>query len=353
MVAGGSDGLRAAPRRRTAISIDGDRFFVNGRPTHEGRSWRGHRIEGLLLNSRMVQATFDDLNPETRARWVYPDTGRWDAERNTKEFIAAMVEWRRHGLDAVTLNLQGGSPQGYSKDQPWDNSAFAADGSLRPAYMARLGRVLDRADTLGMVVILGYFYFGQDERLADEAEVIRGTRAATDWILAQGYTNVLVEVANECDVPRYDHAILTPTRIHELIELVRTTRRGGRRLLAGTSFGGGAIPASSVVAASDFLLMHGNGVAESARIAVMVDKARDVPAYRPMPIVFNEDDHFGFEAPVNNFEQAISRYASWGYFDPGESNYRDGYQCPPVNWAINTPRKQAFFALVREMTGVS
>lgn len=339
--------------RRTAVAIGGDRFLINGRPTYEGRTWRGHRIEGLLLNSRMVQGIFEDLNPETRGRWAYPDTGRWDPERNTREFIAAMPEWRRHGLNAFTLNFQGGSPQGYSKAQPWHNSAFNADGSLRPAYLTRLGRILDRADALGMVVILGYFYFGQDERLTDEAAVIRGTRIATDWILSRGYTHVLVEIANETNVPRYEHAILAPPRIHELLTLVRGASRDGRRLLAGTSFGGGGIPTPSVVAASDFLLLHGNGVGDPPRIAAMVDQARAVPRYRAMPILFNEDDHFEFEQPVNNFEQAVSRYASWGYFDPGESNYRDGYQCPPVAWGINTARKKAFFSLVREMTGVS
>jgi hypothetical protein len=70
-----------------------------------------------------------------------------------------------------------------------------------------------------------------------------------------------------------------------------------------------------------------------------------------MPILFNEDDHFDFERPINNLTQAISRYASWGYFDPGASNYQDGYQCPPVNWRINTPRKRAFFDLLKEITG--
>jgi hypothetical protein len=53
----------------------------------------------------MVQATFDDLNPETRNRWRYADTQSWDADRNTREFIAAMPAWRRHGLLAVTVNL--------------------------------------------------------------------------------------------------------------------------------------------------------------------------------------------------------------------------------------------------------
>src|SRR4029453_18547441 len=104
---------------------------VNGRPTYAGRTWNGHKIEGLLLNSRMVQGIFDDLNPETRRRWASPAPGRPDPERNTREFLAAMPEWRRHGLLAFTINLQGGSPEGYSKGQPWENSAIAPDGSLR------------------------------------------------------------------------------------------------------------------------------------------------------------------------------------------------------------------------------
>src|SRR2546429_2224759 len=166
--------------RKTEVAIVGSAFHINGRPTYEGRTWQGHKIEGLLLNSRMVQGIFDDFNPETVKLWAYPDTGQWDAERNTREFVAAMPLWRKHGLLAFTINLQGGSPQGYSKGQPWHNSAIESDGSLRPDYMARLERILNKADELGMAVILGYFYFGQDERLKDEAAVILATDKATN-----------------------------------------------------------------------------------------------------------------------------------------------------------------------------
>ena len=72
----------------TTVSIRGEDFLIDGRPTYEGRTWNGHRIEGLLMNNRVVQGTFDDLNPETAPRWVYPDDGRWDAERNNGEFLA-------------------------------------------------------------------------------------------------------------------------------------------------------------------------------------------------------------------------------------------------------------------------
>ena len=84
------------------------------------------------MNARLVQGIFDDLNPDTLNRWAYPDTRQWDPERNTREFIAAMAEWRRHGLLGFTINLQGGSPEGYSQSQLWHNSAFESDGSLRP-----------------------------------------------------------------------------------------------------------------------------------------------------------------------------------------------------------------------------
>ncbi len=345
---------RGQVRRQTRVAIGGEQFLINGRLTYEGRLWRGNRIEGLLLNARMVQGIFDDLNPDTRRRWAYPDTNQWDPERNTREFLAAMPLWRRNGLLAFTINLQGGSPEGYSQGQPWHNSAFEENGSLRADYLNRLERILDRADQLGMVPIVGYFYFGQDERLKDEAAVLRGTREATEWLLSKGYTNVLVEIANECDVRRYDHRIITAPRIHELLTLVReTTNRDGRRLLVGTSFGGGSIPTANVVRVSDFLLVHGNGVTEPARIATMIEQTRKVDGYKPMPILFNEDDHFDFDRPVNNFTEAIRRHVSWGYFDPGMNNYKDGYQCPPVDWTINTPRKKAFFDLLKEITAAT
>ena len=335
----------------THATIEGDRFFINGEPTYKGRTFRGYRIEGLLLNSRMIQATFDDANPETRSRWAYPDTGIWDPERNVREFLAALPVYRAHGLLAVTVNFQGGNPRGYGKQQPWDNNGFTSEGELKPDYLDRMRRVLDRTAELGMAVILGVFYFGQDERLKDEAAVVRALDNTVTWVLESGYRHVLLEVNNECNVPKYEHEILMPPRVSELIERARDITHDGRRLLVGTSYGGGFVPLENVVRVSDFLLMHGNGVSDPNRIAEMVDQARAVPGYRPMPILFNEDDHFDFDLPENNFMAAVSRGASWGYFDPGENNYLDGYQSPPVNWGLSSDRKRAFFQLLRTMTG--
>ncbi len=342
-----------ATAAETQVSISGENFHINGRPTYEGRNWRGHSIEGLLMNARLVQATYDDVNPATRERWAYPDTGVWDAERNVREFLAAMPTYRRHGLLGLAVNLQGGSPEGYSKSQPWENNAFNPDGSLRPAFAERMGRIIEFADQLGMVVILGYFYFGQDQRLTDEAAIIRAVDAATNWILDQDWRNVIIEVNNECDVGAYDHAILKPARVTELIERVKANTRNGRRLLVSTSFKGNTVPTSDVVAASDFVLVHGNGVHEPKRIVEIVAQTRALPGYTPKPIVFNEDDHFGFDLPKNNFISAVSARAGWGYFDfrmDGEG-YDAGFQSVPVNWGLSSDRKIGFFKLLAEITG--
>ena len=119
------------------------------------------------------------------------------------------------------------------------------------------------------------------------------------------------------------------------------------------SYGGGKVPEENVVRVSDFLLLHGNGVSDPKRIAEMVRQTRAVPGYTPKPILFNEDDHFNFNQPTNNFIAAVSEYASWGYFDyrmKGEG-FDEGYQSMPVNWGISSARKKAFFQLLGEITG--
>jgi len=350
---------RPPAARKTVVSIEGREFLINGRPTYEGRSYDGMKVQGLLFNSRMVQGIFDDRNAGTRSRWNYPD-GPWDAERNTREFIEAMPLWKANGLLAFTINLQGGSPEGYSRSQPWITSSFEIDGSLRPDYMSRLERILDRADELGLVAILGFFYQGQERQMADEQSVLRAAGAATDWLVDKGYEHVVVEVANETDNAGYKHDIIRPGGGAErLIEHVKERSKGkvrspAGRLLVSTSLNGGRVPPDSLVNVVDFVLLHGNGVRDPARITQMVEETRKLPSYRGQPIVFNEDDHFDFGKPQNNMLAALRAYSSWGYFDyrmTGE-RFDDGYQSVPVNWTISSPRKREFFALLSRVTGV-
>ena len=74
-----------------------------------------------------------------------------------------------------------------------------------------------------------------------------------------------------------------------------------------------------------------------------------------MPILFNEDDHYDFDRPLNNFTAALAEHASWGFFDfrmKGEG-FDEGYQSVPVNWGISSSRKRGFFALLGDITGAA
>jgi hypothetical protein len=329
------------------VTIEGEQFLIDGKPTYSDVPNANPKALGMLLNSRMVQAIFDDENPETRHLWRYPDGSEFDSERNTDEFIAALPHYKAHGVIAFTINLQCGGPKAgqFTANQPWHVSGFNPDGSLKPSWLARLKRVLDAAQRYRMVVILGLFYFGQDQRLKDEDAVKRAVVNAVDWLMKQGYGHVLLEINNECG-GGYEHAILRPPRIVELIRLAK--ERSGGKLLVSTSFGGGVIPPDEVLKAVDFVLVHGNGqTPERIREMVRTIRAKLRSWGTPKPIVFNEDG-----TDLRNMEAALSEGASWGYYDQGRNNYRDGFQSPPTNWLINTPSKRAFFRKAAEWVGI-
>lgn len=346
--------LSCSPQR-TKVTIEGEKIIINGTLTLEGVSWEGIEMEGLLPNARLVQGIFDDLNPETVDRWKYPDTGTWDPERNTNEFVAAMPAWREHGLLGFTINLQGGSPFGYSARQPWYNSAIDSLGNLRPAYMARLEKIMDKSDELGMVTILGIFYFGQDERLRDDAAVKNAVVNTMNWLHDHGYRNVLIEVANECNNRKYEQPLIRADRVHELIELAQSVERDGYRYPVSVSYNGNTLAGEKMIEMADFILLHGNGVNNPKRITEMVNLTRKSAAYSPKPIIFNEDDHYDYNKENYNMKAAFAAGASWGYFDfrrDGEP-YEAGYQSVPVDWKISHERKKEFFGKVKEASGLA
>ena len=352
----------------TEIGIDGTRFLINGDLTYPGVAYNGKPVEGLLFNSRMVQAIFDDENPATVMHWRYPDTGLWDPDRNTDEFCALLPEYRRHGLLGVTVGLQGGGsiyrPEVYDH---YVNSAFAPDGTLKPAYCERLRRVLEAADAAGMVVIVNYFYWKQVERLEGERAVRRATEEATDWLLSTGYRNILVDVMNEF---RAGNGLLESRHIDQLIEIAQRATPDGRRLLVSSSVHPeDFLPEGRWQGVQDFYLPHGNDSwADELRVQLQRVKTSDAYRENPRPILINEDSTY-----LDSLEAAVGEYVSWGFFCQGygcggwhhgrfdwlsrdrETRYKDlsGFQTVPVNWGINTEMKRAFFAKTAEITGYS
>ena len=274
-----------AASTRTRVSIEDRRWHLNGQATYPGTP-----AEGLLMNVRMVNCVFEDHGrPE------------FDAEKNTDEFIAAIPDYAAHGVRAFTVNLQGGST-GYEGAV---NSAFDPDGSLREGYMQRVRRVIEACDRNGAVVILGCYYQRQDQILKDAQAVRAGVVNVVKWIKDLGFTNVVLEIANEFNHGGFDHAILKTA--DGQVELIRLAKESDPGLLVSTSgLGNGRLP-ENVARASDFLLIHFNGT-----------RLEDIPAciaaLKPLgkPIVCNEDQKVG-EQGAKAAELCVANGASWGF----------------------------------------
>ncbi|NJM16810.1 MAG: hypothetical protein HC896_16865 [Bacteroidales bacterium] len=266
--------------------------------------------------------------------------------------MAAMPIWKSNGLLSFTINLQEAAPWVWHKN--WINSAYTASGELKPAYMQRLERILNAADSLQMVPIVGLFYFGQDHNLKDEAAVLTAVENAINWLMDKGYRNILIETANEIDVHDWHHDIFSKERAHELIEKVKSLQRNGFRYPVGVSYAGGNLPGQKVASTVDYLLLHGNGVNNPEGITKQIDSAIALVGNRTIPIVYNEDDHFNFDQEDYNLKRAVEKHVSWGYFDyrmaqHGETAYEEGFQSVPVDWGINSVRKKAFLASLKRL----
>lgn len=359
----------------TTVSIHGDEFWIDGQPTYEGRWFEGHKVQGQLFNVRAVQATFDDANPETLKHWAYPDTGAWDPQRNVDLFCQALPTWRDHGVLGFTINLQGGGPL-YVPEiyQAYDNNGFTPEGDLKPDYAARTAQVLARADELGMVVIVGFFYWVFLRPMKGEEAVYRAFDQGLSFLESTGRSNILIELANEVDVivKNTAHDMFSWERAHEI---VLRLRQNYPDFLYSTSGGGirpdgHSMPSDSFIQVADYVLFHGNGARpDSLAESIAVIKAKPVYQRHPKPLIINEDS-----PAVDNMEVCWPNGVSWGYFDQGIEKQGDGpwasyakhprwadrpleklsgFQTPPVNWGINTILKRKFFSRVAQITGAA
>jgi len=284
----GSDGPA-----RTRVSIKDARWYLNGRLTYPAAE-----AEGLLMNVRMVNAVFEDHKR--------PD---FDAEKNTDRFIAAIQDYAAQGVRAFTLNLQGGFP-GYEGAV---NSAFNPDGSLRKGYLQRAKRVIEMCDRNGIVVILGCYYQRQDQILKDAQAVRAGVVNTVRWITESGFSNVVLEIANEFNHSGFDHGILK--KPEGQVELIRLAKETSPELLVSTSgLGDGRLP-DNVAQESDFLLIHFNGTKPN-------DIPKRIQALRKYgkPIICNEDDKLGTEA-AEAAQLSVRHGASWGFMHNETNQY--------------------------------
>ncbi|MDA1191963.1 MAG: hypothetical protein O3A46_09815, partial [Candidatus Poribacteria bacterium] len=293
------------PKTKIALDDDG-RWTLNGKVTYPGA-----QAEGLLMNVRMVNSTFED-----RKR---PD---FDADANTERFLSKIPEYVALGARAFTLNLQGGMP-GYEGAV---NSAINPDGSLQAAYLARIRRVIEACDENGAAVILGIFYQRQDGIFENDDAIRNAVRNAMTWVRDAGFTNVLIEIANEYDHSGFDHAVIKS--VEGELELIALAREIAPELLISTSGLGHGRMEARLCEAVDFIMPHYNGTPVDdipGRIEALKKYGK--------PIVCNEDDKIG-EKGAAAARLSVENGASWGFMAVKVNQHQpfvfDGYNDDPA-----------------------
>lgn len=310
---------------KTSLSIHGEQFQINNQLTYTEISGSNPNAHGLLMNARFIQGIFDDK--ADRARYNRFER-TFDPDRNTDELIAALPLWYQYGLRAFTVGFQGGGPCYTVDNKTVDNNPFGEDGTaLDPAYAERMDRLIRAADELGMIVIVSYLYPGQIHRLRNGKAIRSAVTTASNFLRDGGYTNVIIEVVNEHDVPELAKCpiVYYPDGAAMLCDLARQQSNG---LPVGCSRRGGTVD-REVAEASDIILLHGNRCTRQ-RLYNMITEARSWNLNRP--IVCNEDSH-----AIGQMEVTFKTQTSWGYYNNMTK------QEPPTDWGI-TQGEDRFFA---------
>jgi len=176
---------------QTKLALRGDRFVVNGTPVD-------------LYGIRVASASQSD--------------------EYTKALIESLDDYKAHGVNGITVFLQGSSG-GFS-------DPFSPDGTaLDPNHARRVTKIVEACDARGMVVIVGIFYqrtmrdMNDVRRLQGATAVRQAVRTTT--ALLRDYTNVIINIANEQNSGLYRGLDFIqfndPQRIIELCELVHET----------------------------------------------------------------------------------------------------------------------------------
>jgi hypothetical protein len=232
---------RAAEIRTGAMlggSYDARAFYVRGAPgeswqkTYSGPAYRAE-AQGKLMNVRVSQPSPGDLDL-----------------------------YRSHGVLMVDVCADG---------------AFRPDGSLDPERLERLERLLRAADERGMMVNL--IYFRAEDNFQSTAAIDQAASHLTGWLIAKDFRNVLVDVANEYDLPggqwRFQGYI--PQNIIPLIDEVRERYgHAGYTAPVSASSDGRMLYPKSLEGQVDMVLLHGNGrdAKEKARRAAQLKNVR-------------------------------------------------------------------------------
>lgn len=309
---------------KTKLRIKGNKFLINDKLTYQeiGEC----KYQGILMNARFIQGVFDETEDPSR----FNRFGRiFDPCKNTDMLLDELQDWYDQGLRGITVGFQGGGPCFTTDNKSMTNHPYKTiEGRLNidNNYKNRMLKILDKADEIGMVVIISCFYPGQVNKFKSGEEIIHSLKAVCDFINLSKYENIILEICNEFDLCRSNPLIGTHEGMCGLITLAQDWLT--KDIPVGSSLLGGNV-SKTVAKVSDLVIVHGNECSPQAYYS-MIQKIKDMDLDKP--ILCNEDSQC-----LSNMKVSMSLDVGWGYYNNMTK------QEPPTDWSI-TEGEDRFFA---------
>ena len=270
---------------------------------------------------------------------------------HVERLLAKLDTYQRHGINALTWFLQGGSSGTVN--------AFRADGSLDAEVLARQARLLDETARRGMVVIIGYFYQRRPLLLRSADDVERAVAIATARLAP--WEHVIVNVANEYHAAQWAekrdvYPFQEPDAINRLIDVAKEADPS--RLVGGNAKG---IDRVLPVARHAEIALHDDpGIAEELLFTHAVGKpVIDVECGgfaldHGHPGIFTRDAGFFYQAQVRSAQAVQGKHlffhAHW-LQEPPRRVELGGYGTaddPGVHWYVDLVAQVQGIAPCRE-----
>lgn len=290
------------------------------RKTYTGPEYRPE-AQGKLMNLRIAQGLFQDQ---------YLAEVPFDPMANTKRLIAALDTYKRDGILAITVSLQGGDMH-YNKSRIIKRrssaelgpskgalvSAFYPDGQLKRGWMDRLLLLQQALNQRNMVLNVTYFYVSQATILENSYAIDNAVRNMTDWLIGHNCRNVMIEIANEYDT--FDSTPYIKTDMPHLIQIAReqfVKKKAAFRLPISASVLEWKNP-EILWQNADLATIHGNfrTPEQKGKEVAKLSADRKIPG----PIFMDEDDN-GLEPTPQHLVKELAACdavfqagGSWGY----------------------------------------
>lgn len=116
------------------------------------------------------------------------------SESETQELLDNLSVFKSYGVNTVSVFMMG--------SRFGDIKGYNPDSSLNMTYANRLGKIIEKADELDMVILVGCLYWSTSKAKADlghwkQADADKAVANTVKWLKDNDYTNVFVDPDNE------------------------------------------------------------------------------------------------------------------------------------------------------------